>query len=168
MLRLVAPLTVGVLVLAGCGGNDGTGKEPSAGSTPSASPSFTSPSSATSSTPSASPSSTAPSAPPKVIGTVAKNLAVPWGIAFLPDRTALVTERDSGRVYRIGDGKVTRVGQVSQARSNNEAGLLGVAVSPSYDTDHRVFFYASAADDNRVLRTTFRDGKLGAMTPIVT
>jgi glucose/arabinose dehydrogenase len=103
-----------------------------------------------------------------VIGTVAKGLEVPWGIAFLPDKTALVTERDSGRVYRIGNGKVTRVGEVQEARANGEGGLLGVAVSPSYDTDHRVFFYASAQDDNRVLRTTFRDGKLGAMTPIVT
>ena len=103
-----------------------------------------------------------------MIGTVAKNLAVPWGIAFLSDRTALVTERDTGRVYRIGNGKVTRVGEVSQARSDNEAGLLGVAISPTFDTDHRVFFYASTADDNRVLRTTYEDGRLGTMTPILT
>ena len=103
-----------------------------------------------------------------MIGTVAKGLEVPWGIAFLPDRTALVTERDSGRVYRIGNGKVTRVGQVAQARANSEAGLLGVAVSPTYATDHRVFFYASTDSDNRVLRTTYADGRLGSLTPIVT
>jgi glucose/arabinose dehydrogenase len=165
MLRLVTPLLVGMLVLAGCGGKgDGA---PSAGTTPSSTPSP-----AASSTSTASPSPSASMSPqsgaPTVIGTVAKNLAVPWGIAFLPDRTALVTERDSGRVYRIGNGKVTRVGEVSQARSDNEAGLLGVAISPSFATDHRVFFYASTADDNRVLRTTYEDGKLGAMTPILT
>jgi glucose/arabinose dehydrogenase len=163
MLRQVTPLLVGMLLLAGCGGNDDS---PSAGTTPSPSPS----SPATSSSP-ASPSSSATptqSAAPKVIGTVAENLAVPWGIAFLPDKTALVTERDTGRVYRIGDGKVTRVGEVSQARSNNEAGLLGVAISPTFASDHRVFFYASTDDDNRVLRTTYQDGKLGTMTPILT
>jgi glucose/arabinose dehydrogenase len=159
MLRLVAPLFVGMLVLAGCGGREDA---PSAGSTPTASPT------PSPTTPSGSPTAPLPSATPQVIGTVAKGLAVPWGIAFLPDRTALVTERDSGRVYRIGDGKVTRIGEVNQARSNGEAGLLGVAISPTYDTDHRVFFYASTDSDNRVLRTTYENGKLGAMTPILT
>src|ERR1700710_212845 len=141
-LALLLPLLV---LLGGGGGHD----EPSAGTTPSSPP-----------PPSASPTPARSSAP-QVIGTVAKGLEVPWGIAFLPDRTALVTERDSGRVYRIGNGKVTKVGEVQEARANGEGGLLGVAVSPSYDTDHRVFFYASAQDDNRVLRTTFRGGKLG-------
>ena len=155
-----------LLVLAGCGGRD----EPSAGTTPSASPSPSETAERLRLSVGLSAASPSPSrsATPKVIGTVAKGLEVPWGIAFLPDKTALVTERDSGRVYRIGNGKVTRVGEVQEARANGEGGLLGVAVSPSYDTDHRVFFYASAQDDNRVLRTTFRDGRLGAMTPIVT
>ena len=164
MMRRLPLLLLPLLVLAGCGGRD----QPSAGTTPS-SPS--SPSSAATASDSASPTASPPparSGPPKVIGTVAKGLEVPWGIAFLPDRTALVTERDSGRVYRIGNGKVTQIGQVAQARANNEAGLLGVAVSPTYTTDHRVFFYASTDSDNRVLRTTYAGGRLGAMTPIVT
>ena len=46
--------------------------------------------------------------------------------------------------------------------------MLGVAVSPSYDRDHRVFFYASTSEDNRVLRTTYRNGSLGRMDPILT
>ena len=43
-----------------------------------------------------------------------------------------------------------------------------VAVSPSYERDKRVFFYASTSTDNRVLRTTFRNGALGPVTPILT
>ena len=113
-----------------------------------------SPSTSTSSSPSAS-AEPERSARPKVIGTVARNLEVPWGIAFLPDGTALVTERDSGRVFRVGRGKVDEVGRVEEARPEGEAGLLGVAVSPSYDTDKRVFFYATAGDGQPRLRMTF-------------
>ena len=38
-----------------------------------------------------------------------------------------------------------------------------MAVSPSYAEDRLVFFYATAADDNRVLRTTFGNGRLGRL-----
>jgi glucose/arabinose dehydrogenase len=103
-----------------------------------------------------------------VIGTVARNLEVPWGVAFLPDDTALVTERDSGRVFQIGRGKVNEVGHIEQAEPNGEAGLLGVAVSPSYDRDKRVLFYATTQSDNRVFRTTFDNGRLGDLQPILT
>ena len=148
--------------LAGCGGDS----EPEAGDTPDASPTPTTsaPSPSETSTESAAP---APSARPKVIGTVARNLEVPWGIAFLPDGTALVTERDSGRVLQIGKGKVDEVGQVEES-GDGEAGLLGVAVSPSYERDKRVFFYATTTEDNRVCRTTFENGKLGQLRPILT
>jgi glucose/arabinose dehydrogenase len=161
MLRLATLLIVPTLLVAGCDGD----AEPEAGDTPTATPSTTQSSSPT---PSATQQPTPASAKPRVIGTVARNLEVPWGIAFLPDGTALVTERDSGRVFQVGDGKVDQVGRVEEAQANGEAGLLGVAVSPSYAEDRRVFFYATAESDNRVLRTTFRNGRLGAMQPILT
>jgi glucose/arabinose dehydrogenase len=161
MLRLATLLIVPTLLVAGCGGV----AEPQAGDTPTATPSTTQTSSPT---PSVTQQPTPVSATPRVIGTVARNLEVPWGIAFLPDGTALVTERDSGRVFQVGDGKVDQVGRVEEAQANGEAGLLGVAVSPSYAEDQRVFFYATAESDNRVLRTTFRNGRLGAMEPILT
>ena len=91
-----------------------------------------------------------------MIGTIADHLAVPWGIAFLPDGSALVTERDSGRVLHVTGRQVREVGQVSaQSQSGGESGLLGLAVSPSYAQDDRVFLYATTPTDNRVLRTTF-------------
>ncbi len=103
-----------------------------------------------------------------MIGTIAQGLDVPWGIAFLPDGSALVTERDNGHVDRVAGGRATLVGTVSPARADGEAGLLGVAVSPTFASDHRVFFYASTTIDNRVLRTTYVGGHLGALTPILT
>jgi glucose/arabinose dehydrogenase len=169
MLRLATLIVSSTLVLAGCGGSDSdSAREPSR-KTPSPSESPSSQSSSPSKSPSASVSETPTRyARPKVIGTIASDLKVPWGIAFLPDGSALVTERDSGRVLQVTKKSAREVGRVAESRAEGEAGLLGVAVSPSYARDKRVFLYVTAESDNRVLRTTFDNGRLGKMQPILT
>jgi glucose/arabinose dehydrogenase len=99
--------------------------------------------------------------PPKVVGTVAQDLAVPWGIGFLPDGTAIVTERDTMRVLAIDDGRVRQIGLVESAAPQGEAGLLGVAVSPDFALDRTIFLYVTTAEDNRIVRATYRGGRLG-------
>jgi glucose/arabinose dehydrogenase len=101
---------------------------------------------------------------------IAKRLAVPWGVAFLPDGTAVVTERDSDRILKIGpesgpDGlAVTPVQTLTGVAAGGDGGLLGVAVSPNYATDQTVFVYYSTAQDNRIASL-----KLGSQpTPLVT
>jgi glucose/arabinose dehydrogenase len=149
------------VLLVGCGGSGSSSPDrDTTTASPQTSPEVTS-----------SPSSASPSAgsgPPKVIGTVARDLEVPWGIGFLPDGTALVTERDSGRVLQVAGSQVTEVGRIDETRAEGESGLLGLAVAPTYAEDKRVFLYASTDDDNRVLRTTFEGGRLGATTAILT
>ena len=154
-VRLALSALVGASVLAGC--SDG-GTEP-------AIPSVTQPTDATpdgpAGTPTGSGSSAAPGAAPRVAGTVASGLEVPWGIDFLDDGTALVTERDSRRVLAVdGSGDVREVGEVSEAQPEGEGGLLGLAVDPASD-GRDVYVYATAADDNRVLRAELADGRLG-------
>jgi glucose/arabinose dehydrogenase len=129
----------------------------------------TTPTPTTTSTGSVPPPTTAPATgPPKVIGTVAKGLEAPWGIDFLPDGSALVTERDSGRILRLHDGTRTEVGRIDETVAGSEAGLLGLAVSPSYARDRRVFVYASTDDDNRVLRMTYAAGRLSEPEAVLT
>ncbi len=93
-------------------------------------------------------------------------LSVPWAIAFLPDGDALVTERDSARLLRVTPaGKATTVGKVPGVSPAGEGGLLGVAVSPAFAQDHRVFVYYSAASENRIARFTYEgQGLTGART----
>ncbi len=104
---------------------------------------------------------------PRVVRTVADHLEVPWGLAFLPDGSALVTERDSGRVLAVASGAVREVGRVSEAAPQGEAGLLGVAVSPTYAEDLAVFLYVTTETDNRVVRTTYDGARLGDLTVIL-
>ncbi len=148
-----------VLFLAGCGGD----QEQDAPSAPTATVNGESPPAA---------SNTSGPDHPTGVGAVARDLAVPWGMAFLPDGTAVITERDSGRVLLLPTARstmreVTVAGTIA-THTSSESGLLGVAVSPTFETDHRLYFYVSTEDDNRVLTAELRDGRLGSGTPILT
>lgn len=126
--------------------------------TPSSSGSSSAPGSA-----SASGSASAPVAPPvrlTVASTVVTGLEVPWGVAFLPDKSALVTERDAGKIVRVAGGRVTEVGSVDGVKASSEGGLLGIAVDPGYPGKPYVYVYYSSGSDNRIARITYQDGKL--------
>jgi glucose/arabinose dehydrogenase len=88
---------------------------------------------------------------------IATDLEVPWGIAFLPDGDALITERDSGSLLRMeASGQMEEV-QTLPTRGFGEGGSLGLAVSPDYEDDRYVYAYYTTDRDNRVVR--FRLGE---------
>jgi glucose/arabinose dehydrogenase len=92
----------------------------------------------------------------RVAGVVATGLDAPWGIAFLPDGSALVSERDTARIRRVEpSGRVSTVGKVEGVDGSGEGGLLGIALSPSYATDRTLFAYLTAGDQNVVARMTY-------------
>jgi glucose/arabinose dehydrogenase len=95
------------------------------------------------------------SLPPDAIDTLATGLCIPWGLDFLPDGTALITERGDRAGARIlslsPDGALSEVQRVD-AYTTGEGGLLGIAVSPHYADDQWVYVYYSTATDNRVGR----------------
>jgi glucose/arabinose dehydrogenase len=103
-----------------------------------------------------------------VVRTIATGLAAPWGVTFLPDGSALVGERDSTRVLAVGDGPVRPVGTVDGVAPQGEAGLLGLAASPSYARDRLVYAYLSTSEDNRVVTMTYDGRRLGPPKPVLT
>lgn len=106
---------------------------------------------------------------PQVVGTVATGLMAPWGLAFLPDGSAVVTERDTAKVLQIApDHVVTEIGTIGDAAPQGEGGLLGVAVSPKFDQDRTLYFYVSSDNDNRIVTATLDKGGLSDTTPILT
>jgi glucose/arabinose dehydrogenase len=106
---------------------------------------------------------------PQVTGDVVRDLQVPWGLDFLPNGDALVTERDTRRILRVTpDGQVTPVGEIPEAEGSGEGGLLGLAVSPTYETDSLVYVYFSTASENRIERVTYDGTALGPRQPLVT
>ena len=109
-----------------------------------------------------------------LLSTVAKNLEVPWAIAFVPDGGILVTERP-GRVRLIDkDGNLQNepVATISAIKEFGEGGLLGIALHPEFEKNNFVYLYYTYAGDqdntlNRVSRFTFDKKSLKDETTIV-
>ncbi|QWF82379.1 PQQ-dependent sugar dehydrogenase [Amycolatopsis sp. CA-230715] len=94
--------------------------------------------------------SAAPAAAPKK---VASGLNEAWSVDFLPDGTALFTEKDSKKIRKIDkSGKVSDVQTVPGVSVTKEAGLLGIAVSPHYAQDQTVYVYYTTSSDNRIAK----------------
>jgi glucose/arabinose dehydrogenase len=111
---------------------------------------------------------------PDVVGTAATDLTTPWGLDFLPNGVAVVTERTTGRILLItppedgsSEGTVTDLGSVEGLVDRGDGGLLGVAVSPDFATDQSLFFYESTRKDNRIVRMSLTDAGLGTPTTIL-
>lgn len=107
---------------------------------------------------------------PSSVATLSSGWTIPWGVFWLPDgKSALVTERDDFRVWKVTkDGTKTQVGTVPNAvTTNGEGGLLGVAVDPKWETNHRVYFMHTASEGNRVVRMTYDGTALSDYTVLL-
>jgi glucose/arabinose dehydrogenase len=148
--------TAALVVTAGCssgGGGSPGGRSvfPSAGSTK---PGSSSSAQAAEETPPAQGSV-------KVVRTVTEDLKTPWGLAPLPEGGLLVSSRDEGTITRIDEktGKKTELGDVPGVAPAGEGGLLGIALSPDYASDHMIYAYFTTASDNRIVRMLYDEKK---------
>lgn len=85
---------------------------------------------------------------------VASKLVEPTGLVVLPDGTALVGERKSGKIFRVqpdGSQPPTLVQTLAGVDGSGDGGLLDLAISPSYAEDGLIYAYLTTATDNRVV-----------------
>lgn len=114
-------------------------------------------------TPQPSPSGTGKSDPL----VVATHLNAPVGLTLLPDGTALVGERTTGRIVRVQPVPGQPVPTVRTLRgldTSGDGGLLDLALSPSYDEDNLIYAYITTRTDNRVVDFTLQ----GPVAPVLT
>lgn len=158
LAAVTAALTVGALLgAAGCSGGEGLPGRGGPGPGPSGVKS-----------PGGSGASGAPSASAapaegsvKVVRTLTTKLTSPWGVAPLPGGDLLVGSRDTGKIVRVAakDGALSEVGSVPGVAAAGEGGLLGLALSPGFTTDHLVYAYFTTASDNRIAQLRYDAGK---------
>ncbi|MFI7387083.1 PQQ-dependent sugar dehydrogenase [Streptomyces sp. NPDC049813] len=146
-------LTAVTAVTAGCSsGDDGQAGRDTASSR-------SAPSSSGAGASTASPSGDLPPAKGsvRVVRTVTDGLKSPWGLAPLPEGGLLVSSRDEGTITRVDTetGKKTELGSVPGVAPAGEGGLLGLALSPSYASDHMVYAYFTTESDNRIARMPY-------------
>lgn len=107
---------------------------------------------------------------------VLTGLTTPWSLAFLPGGAALITLRDPAQVLLLSDaGSEPLRGPgadelAATTTPGGEAGLLGVAVSPSFADDGVVHLYRTTASGNEVVRAVLdaATATLGPLEPVLT
>jgi len=96
---------------------------------------------------------------------IAKGLAHPWALAFLPDKQGmLVTERPGDLRVVSYDGKLSKpISGVPQVWAQGQGGLLDVVLSPDFANDRMVYLtYAEGSQDGKTAGTAAGRGRLSA------
>jgi aldose sugar dehydrogenase len=88
-------------------------------------------------------------APELQVQRYAKDLEVPWDIVFTSHDRALVSERP-GRIRELikGNAKKDPLITFPEVATSGEAGLMGLALDPNYDTTKRLYACIAYKDDD--------------------
>jgi aldose sugar dehydrogenase len=85
-----------------------------------------------------------------VVDTITMELQNPWGIAFLPDGRALVTER-AGEIRVIKDGKLMdeKIQGVPPVYAHGQGGLMDIQLHPDFDQNGWIYLsYSKPLSDS--------------------
>lgn len=87
---------------------------------------------------------------------VARNLEVPWALAFAPDGRLFFTERP-GRIQALRPGESPRVyADLKQVTQRGEGGLMGLALHPRFPREPYLYVMYTAAAGRRAVNRISR------------
>lgn len=94
------------------------------------------------------------------IETVVEDLQIPWGMAFLPDGSMLITEK-SGKLIHFKDGEKQLINDVPEVYNRGQGGLMDLVLHPNYEQNGWIYFsYASSEGDGDGGNTAIMRAKL--------
>jgi glucose/arabinose dehydrogenase len=102
---------------------------------------------------------------------VATNLAFTTNMAFALDGRIFFTEKETGDVRIIRDGRVLPEPFVHiSVEGSSERGLLGIALDPNFERQPWVYLYYSEAGgaSNRIIRVRAEGDSAGEIDPLIT
>ena len=96
-----------------------------------------------------------------VVETVAGGLDHPWGLAFLPDRSLLVTERSGALRLTAPGGALRNVAGTPRVWAEGQGGLLDVAIDPNFSRNRLIYLsYSEPSANGRGAGTAVGRGRL--------
>jgi aldose sugar dehydrogenase len=94
------------------------------------------------------------------VDTLATGLKNPWGIAFLPDKRFLITEKEGNiRIFKDGSLQNEMIQGTPPVFSRGQGGLLDIALHPNFSSNNLVYF-TYAKPGNGGATTTLARGRL--------
>ena len=102
---------------------------------------------------------------------VASGISIPWGMAWLPDNTMLVTEK-SGVLYHIKNGAKTEIKNVPAVYNRGQGGLLDVVLHPDYAKNGWIYISFSSDEgegdggNTKLIRAKLLNGGLTQIEPL--
>ncbi|WP_242157825.1 PQQ-dependent sugar dehydrogenase [Aestuariivivens sediminis] len=91
---------------------------------------------------------------------VVPDILIAWGMAFLPDKSLLITEK-SGELIHFKNGMKTSIKEVPEIYVRGQGGFLDIKLHPDYETNGWIYMtYGSADGDGDGGNTTLMRAKL--------
>ena len=96
---------------------------------------------------------------------VVSDIQIPWGMAWLPDGSMLVTEK-SGILYQVKNGIKTEVKNMPKVYNRGQGGLLDIVLHPDYAKNGWIYMtYASDEGEGdggntKLIRAKLQEGSL--------
>ncbi|MDY8137628.1 PQQ-dependent sugar dehydrogenase [Aquimarina sp. 2201CG5-10] len=96
---------------------------------------------------------------------VVPDLQIPWGMAWLPDGSMLITEK-SGELIHFKNGSKTSINNVPEVYNRNQGGLLDIELHPDYEKNGWIYITYSSREgtekggNTALIRAKLKDNQL--------